>query len=192
MTVQHRRRASLNKAIGDILAVDAKTPMSSILEQLTAMFPNISSPGFEGIQMQAWIGDQVEAYRKTHEQTSGGHPTAVEEHSTGDPLVNTEGLSGSEANVAVASNSEPWESKVTDEQMAQGCVLQCLNRILRAYDREEASVADLRKYLAPIIEKATRDGTLESVFGKDNLLGDLHEDEAVVGQVLLFFKDFCC
>ena len=111
MTIQHRRRASLNKAIGDILAVDAKTPMSSILEQLTAMFPNISSPGFEGIQMQAWIGDQVEAYRKTHEQTSGGHPTAVEEHSTGDPLVNTEGLSGSEANVAVASNSEPGESQ---------------------------------------------------------------------------------
>ena len=74
MTVQRRRRASYKKAIDDILAVDATTSMPSILEQLTAMFPNISSPGFEGIQMQAWIGDQVEAYRKTHEQTSGGHP----------------------------------------------------------------------------------------------------------------------
>ena len=89
MTVQHRRRASLNKAIGDILAVDAKTPMSSILEQLAAKFPNITPPGFEGAVMQKLIGDQVEAYRKNHEQTSGGHPTAVEEHSTGDPLVSS-------------------------------------------------------------------------------------------------------
>ena len=61
MTIQHRRRASLNKAIGDIFAVDAKTPMSSILEQLTAMFPNITPLGFEGAVMQVWIGDQVEA-----------------------------------------------------------------------------------------------------------------------------------
>ena len=50
MTIQHRRRASLNKAIGDILAVDATTSMPSILEQLTAKFPNIPSPGFEGIE----------------------------------------------------------------------------------------------------------------------------------------------
>ena len=44
-----------------------------ITEQLTAKFPNIPFLGFEGAEMQVWIGDQVEAYRKNHEQTSGGH-----------------------------------------------------------------------------------------------------------------------
>ena len=72
MTVQRRRRDSYKKAIVDILAVDAEAPLSSISEQLTAMFPNITPPGFEGAVMQVWIGDQVEAYRRTHEQTSGG------------------------------------------------------------------------------------------------------------------------
>lgn len=182
----------ITKAIREI---DPDATFDYTIEQLKNKFPNIPSPGFEGYRMRVWVEGLVEASRATrkenHEQTSGGHPTAVEEHSTGDPLVNTEGLSGSKANVAVASNSEPWESKVTDEQVTDGCVLQCLNRILRGCDREEVSAADLRKYLAPIIEKATRDGTLESVFGEDNLLGDLYEDEAVVGQVRLLLKDLC-
>ena len=62
MTVQHRRRASYKRAIVDILAEDDKTPMSSILEQLAAKFPDIVPHGFEGAEMQVWIGDQVEAY----------------------------------------------------------------------------------------------------------------------------------
>ena len=33
-----------------------------ITEQLTAKFPNIPFLGFEGAEMQVWIGDQVEAY----------------------------------------------------------------------------------------------------------------------------------
>ena len=181
----------IKKAICDILDGDSNVSMEHILAQLTAQFPDIPHPGFEGGTLQMYVEAQVEAYRKTHEQTSGGHPTAVEEHPTGDPLVNTEGLSGSEANVVVTSNSEPWESKVTDEKVTDGCVLQCLNRILRAYDREEASAANLRKYLTLIIEKAKREGTFESVFGEDNLLGDLHEDEAVVGQVRLLLKNKC-
>ena len=181
----------IKKAICDILDGDSNVSMEHILAQLTAQFPDIPHPGFEGGTLQMYVEEQVEAYRKTHEQTSGGHPTAVEEHPTGDPLVNTEGLSGSEANVVVTSNSEPWESKVTDEKVTDGCVLQCLNRILRAYDREEASAANLRKYLTLIIEKAKREGTFESVFGEDNLLGDLHEDEAVVGQVRLLLKNKC-
>ena len=52
MTVQHTRRASYKKAIGDILAEDDKAPMWSIWEQLAAKFPNITPRGFEGAKMQ--------------------------------------------------------------------------------------------------------------------------------------------
>ena len=52
MTVQHRCQASYKQAIVDILTADDKTPMSSILEQLAAKFPNITPRGFEGAKMQ--------------------------------------------------------------------------------------------------------------------------------------------
>ena len=69
-TVQQSPQAAYKLAIDDILAADAKATMSSIVEQLTTKFPNITPPGFEGAVMQKWIGDQVEAYRRTHEQTN--------------------------------------------------------------------------------------------------------------------------
>ena len=49
----------------------------------------------------------------------------------------------------------------------------------------------MRKHLPTIVESAKRQDTLSSVFGADNLLGDIHEDEAVVGQVRLLLKEIC-
>ena len=58
-TVQQSPQAAYKLAIDDILAADAKATMTSIVEQLTAKFPNITPPGFEGALMQVWIGDQT-------------------------------------------------------------------------------------------------------------------------------------
>ena len=95
-TVQQRRRASYKLAIDDILAADAKATMTSIVEQLTAKFPNITLSGFEGASMQVWIGDQVAAYRRENSNgsideqgvTARGNPTekTIESFETYDVL----------------------------------------------------------------------------------------------------------
>ena len=123
-----------------------------------------------------------------------------EEHPAGDPAVNTAGLPGTSAS-SEPENSEPENSpkkrrissisENSEPENSEGCVLQCLNRLLRFHDREEVSAASLQSFLAPILESAGRNGTLGSVFGTDNILGSLHEDEAVVGQVRLLLKDLC-
>eukprot|EP01048_Picozoa_sp_COSAG05_P025678 COSAG05_NODE_6647_length_925_cov_1.488513_1_plen_144_part_10 len=72
--------------------------------------------------------------KENHEQTSGGQPTAVEEHPTGDPSVNTEGLSDSKANVAVASNSEHERTAILPRSLAQELVLVIGGRIERGLE----------------------------------------------------------
>jgi hypothetical protein len=62
----------------------------------------------------------------------------------GDPSVFTEGSSRADAQPEASPDGAPWESKVTDDMVAAGCVLQCLNRILREYNLPEATAADLR------------------------------------------------
>ena len=62
-----RYRYDVKKAIDDILDEDETesfVPMWHITEQLTAKFPDIPSLGFEGAEMQVWIGDQVEASQR--------------------------------------------------------------------------------------------------------------------------------
>jgi FkbM family methyltransferase len=77
----------------------------------------------------------------------------------------------------------------------EGCVLKCLNYMLRYYDSSgipnshPATREELNKHLAPLKAAAERNETLAQLFGEDNMLGDLQEDEAVVQQVRLLLRD---
>jgi hypothetical protein len=114
-----------------------------------------------------------------HSRRADGGTVAGARH-TVDPSVNTEGSSRANAQAAVPPDGVPCVSKVTDAHVAKGCVLLCLNRILRGHGLPEATAADLRRFLPTIVESARRQNSCASVFGPDNLLGDIHEDEAVV------------
>ena len=54
----------IKKAICDILDGDPNVSMEHILAQLTAQFPDISHPGFEGCKLQMYVEEQVEAYTR--------------------------------------------------------------------------------------------------------------------------------
>ena len=80
------------------------------------------------------------------------------------------------------------------EAIRDGCVLNGLNRILRHFHgagvagATPATARELRRHLEPIAHAAERAGTTSQLFGEDNVIGCLQEDEAVVGQVRLLLE----
>ena len=79
------------EAIVDILDGDPNVSMEHILAQLTAQFPDIPHPGFEGGTLQMYVEEQVETYRRGISTEERGDDDGVANGSIGGQGVTARG-----------------------------------------------------------------------------------------------------
>ena len=133
-------RLEIKKAICDILDGDPNVSMEHILAQLTAQFPDISHPGFEGGTLQIYVGEQVEASRreKSNGSTDGQGVTA-----RGNPTgrgVPCAPVVGGDGGCIIEAASELFE---LPEDLVRGLMVAKLESMQAAYNGDSDWMGDV-------------------------------------------------